>query len=274
MLIGYLPGAGYIVTTPTDNSKIPIVPAGQRFNVRMLRGNTVMGFVTHVLQSDVRPYSRLLLEYSREIERIVVRNAARVSAGIFAAIHNNIESDNELHRVEAGFIVLSSAGAKAGACQSLGEVGGALQFTFVVEVAGRPETMTLIGGLRSHSTREDEAAGEQVRSHECSSEVPTGFSSFCCAAGSWNVCWPATSGRNNHCRAGVTWNVAQVISRPYWPAASKASRYFSASSAAMQPEPAEVTACRYTWSITSPAANTPATEVWVAFPSVPLRTLM
>ena len=138
MLIGYLPGAGYIVTTPTDNSKIPIVPAGQRFNVRMLRGNTVMGFVTHVLQSDVRPYSRLLLEYSREIERIVVRNAARVSAGIFAAIRNNIESDNELHRVEAGFIVLSSAGAKAGACQSLGEVGGALQFNLCGGSRGSP----------------------------------------------------------------------------------------------------------------------------------------
>ena len=48
----------------------------------------------------------------------------------------------------------------------------------------------------------------------------------------------------------------------------------SASSAAMQPAPAEVTACLYTWSVTSPAANTPGTLVMVASPSVPLLILM
>ena len=31
----------------------------------------------------------------------------------------------------------------------------------------------------------------------------------------------------------------------------------------MQPEPAAVTACRYTWSCTSPAAKTPGTFVAV-----------
>ena len=51
------------------------------------------------------------------------------------------------------------------------------------------------------------------------------------------------------------------------------SRNFSASSAAMQPKPAEVMAWRYTWSATSPAANTPATEVWVALPSRPVLML-
>ena len=60
----------------------------------------------------------------------------------------------------------------------------------------------------------------------------------------------------------------------YLPWAARASRYFSASRAAMQPVPAEVIAWRYTWSITSPAAKTPATEVAVALPSVPLWTLM
>lgn len=37
----------------------------------------------------------------------------------------------------------------------------------------------------------------------------------------------------------------------------------SASSAAMHPIPAEVIACRYVWSVRSPAAKTPSTEVWV-----------
>ncbi|CAM5604423.1 hypothetical protein RLIN73S_00229 [Rhodanobacter lindaniclasticus] len=42
----------------------------------------------------------------------------------------------------------------------------------------------------------------------------------------------------------------------------------------MQPKPAEVTAWRYTWSATSPAANTPGTEVIVAMPFWPLWILM
>src|SRR3954467_8578429 len=59
---------------------------------------------------------------------------------------------------------------------------------------------------------------------------------------------------------------------PVQAAASSASRtsagalcasHRSASSAAMQPIPAAVTACRYVWSTTSPAANTPSTFVAV-----------
>ena len=42
----------------------------------------------------------------------------------------------------------------------------------------------------------------------------------------------------------------------------------------MQPVPALVTACRYTWSCTSPAANTPGTLVAVAMPARPLRVMM
>ena len=42
-----------------------------------------------------------------------------------------------------------------------------------------------------------------------------------------------------------------------------AARNRSASSAAIQPIPAEVTACRYTWSVRSPAAKTPGTDVSV-----------
>ncbi len=52
------------------------------------------------------------------------------------------------------------------------------------------------------------------------------------------------------------------------------SRKRCASSAAMQPVPALVMAWRYTWSCTSPAANTPGTLVMVAKPLLPLRVRM
>lgn len=53
---------------------------------------------------------------------------------------------------------------------------------------------------------------------------------------------------------------------PFTSYVSRASRKRSASMAAMQPEPAAVTACRYVESCTSPAAKTPGTLV--ALPSV------
>src|SRR6202012_195096 len=49
---------------------------------------------------------------------------------------------------------------------------------------------------------------------------------------------------------------------------ARSARKRSASSAAMQPRPAAVTACRYTSSATSPAANSPGTEVAVEFGAV------
>src|SRR6266545_1584306 len=50
-------------------------------------------------------------------------------------------------------------------------------------------------------------------------------------------------------------------------ACSSSARYRSASSAAAQPVPAAVTACRYVWSTRSPAANTPVRLVLVLLPS-------
>jgi len=164
-LIGYLPGAGFIVTTPTVNGKIQIIREGQRYNVRMLRGNTVMGFVTQVLQSSVKPYPHLHMEYPKEVESIMVRNAARVAAGIFAVVRNTKDPDEEGHEFEVSILDLSSTGAKIGAGKPLGEVGDTLLLTFAIEVTGCQETMALLGDLRNHAVREDEATGEHFYNH-------------------------------------------------------------------------------------------------------------
>ena len=68
---------------------------------------------------------------------------------------------------------------------------------------------------------------------------------------------------------GLRRDLVEPVVEAEGPASHSLSRNFSASSAAMQPKPAEVMAWRYTWSATSPAANTPGTEVAVALPSRP-----
>jgi hypothetical protein len=70
----------------------------------------------------------------------------------------------------------------------------------------------------------------------------------------WTASWPATSICPSYSRGA-----ASAVAR--WP--SRAASQRSASSAAMQPIPAAVTAWRYVWSTTSPPAKTPSTLVSV-----------
>ena len=70
-------------------------------------------------------------------------------------------------------------------------------------------------------------------------------------AGAGSDSWPCTG----LVRTGSSFGWCTSRSRPF------SDRYRSAASAAMQPEPAAVTACRQCGSCTSPAAKTPAKEV-------------
>ncbi|MGD8937672.1 MAG: flagellar brake protein, partial [Thiogranum sp.] len=45
-LIGYLPGASLLVTTPKVGDKVMIVREGQPYVVRMMIGNRIVGFAT------------------------------------------------------------------------------------------------------------------------------------------------------------------------------------------------------------------------------------
>ena len=83
-------------------------------------------------------------------------------------------------------------------------------------------------------------------------------------------------GRNGRAQArraqpGGDRKILVMVDRGAWGQAQGAccSRKRCASSAAMQPVPALVMAWRYTWSCTSPAANTPGTLVCVAMPCRP-----
>lgn len=79
-LIGAMPGGSLVVTTPSLAGKVQIVREGQRFTIRALKGERVMGFVAQVLSASLKPYPHLHLEYPCDVEQIVVRNASRVSA--------------------------------------------------------------------------------------------------------------------------------------------------------------------------------------------------
>ena len=164
-LVGYAAGVSLIVTTPTAKGKVQIIRPGQQFNVRVLRGNTIMGFVAVVLQSYVKPFPHLHLEFPKDVERILVRDAPRVSAGIFAVARNVNDSDLPINNKDVSLLDLSRTGAKLGSHVSLGRVNDRFFLNFGFEVADQQESMTLLAVMRNQITREFHGTNEQYFTH-------------------------------------------------------------------------------------------------------------
>ena len=152
-LIGALPGASLIVTTPTLHGKVQIVREGQRFTVRALKGERVLGFVAQVLLASMKPYPHLHLEYPDEIEQIVVRNASRVDAAVPATVRNTEEPNEAASFREVTIVDLSETGAKIASTQPLGEPDELLHIRFELAISGADEELGLLGDIKNSSER-------------------------------------------------------------------------------------------------------------------------
>jgi c-di-GMP-binding flagellar brake protein YcgR len=159
-LIGSLPGSSLVVTTPSVDGKVQIVREGQRFTVRVLKGERVLGFVAQVLYASMKPYPHLHLEYPSQFEQIVVRNASRVSVQVNAAVRNT-EQPNEHDSFRQALIVdLSETGAKLSSNAAFGQVGETLHIKFELAISGQAEELGLVGIIRNVAERdEDDAIG-------------------------------------------------------------------------------------------------------------------
>lgn len=160
-LIGYQTGGSMIVTAPTSGGKVQIVREGQPFNVRMLQGDSVVGFVAKALKSQMNPYPYMHLEYPKDFEQITVRNSVRVNVQLGATVRNtrNPDSPEQFHKVN--IIDLSESGAKLASGIPLGDSGDMLQINFELSVLGQAETMTLVADLKNVNQRLEK--DEQVK---------------------------------------------------------------------------------------------------------------
>lgn len=153
--VGYLPGKSVVVTMPEPNGRLVMPRIDQKFRVRMLRGESVLGFETRVLTVNNLPYPHLHLAYPAEVEGIVVRNAPRVAAEVPAMAKNMADGD-EATSQRVTLADLSMTGTKLVAARPIGVVGDALHLSFEVDVAGKPEKLTLLGTIRSVGVRDRE----------------------------------------------------------------------------------------------------------------------
>jgi c-di-GMP-binding flagellar brake protein YcgR len=158
-LIGALPGASLVITAPMVDGKVQIVREGQRFNIRVLKGERVLGFVSQVLVAALKPYAHLHLEYPSQFEQIVVRNASRVTTDLPVDARNTQEPDDEASFRRATIVDLSETGARLASAEPLGRAGERLYLRLALTVGGAEESLALIGEIRSVVRHQDGGEG-------------------------------------------------------------------------------------------------------------------
>lgn len=162
-VVGYLPRVALVVTTPTVNGNVQLVREGQTYKVRMLRGDSVMGFNAKVLVSAIKPFPHLHLEYPKDFEQIVVRNAARVSVSVPCMVRNTNQPDSAEHFHKASIIDLSESGAKIASPIPLGDAGEMLQINFRLSVLDQTEDLSLVGDIKNNMEKlEEDEQGKRL----------------------------------------------------------------------------------------------------------------
>jgi c-di-GMP-binding flagellar brake protein YcgR len=154
-LIGVLPGGSLIVTTPTVDGRVQIIREGQRFTVRVLRGERVFGFVSQVVFASLKPYPHLHFEYPEEFQQIVVRNASRVPANINAAVRNTEQPNEPASFSQALIVDLSETGAKLSSAKPFGDLEQVLHLKFELAISGQSEDLGVIGVVRNVAERDE-----------------------------------------------------------------------------------------------------------------------
>lgn len=162
-VIGYLLGRSLLVTTPTINDKIMLIREGQHYAVRLMSGNSVVGFNTSVRQSCMRPYPYLHLEYPETIEEVVVRRAQRVRANLVASVKN--EKLDDPSGQPAVVVDLSTAGAGLLSAHVLGSLGDPITLILSLSVGEVQKILIIQGLLRSIRDADHEEHVEQRYSY-------------------------------------------------------------------------------------------------------------
>lgn len=149
-VIGYLPCASLVITTPRIEGKVMLVREGQPLIVRMLSGNTCYGFNSHIIHSSMRPYPHLHLAYPDEMESIVVRKAIRVQTDLTVAVSHPAPNDPTQSRdSRARILDISTAGAFVVSEAGLGEAGELITMTARVPIAGTEKYLRMPAIIRS-----------------------------------------------------------------------------------------------------------------------------
>ncbi|MFC1773143.1 flagellar brake protein [Pseudomonadota bacterium] len=159
-VVGYMPGASLLVTTPKVGDKVMIMREGQPFVVRMMIGNRIVGFATTVLRSCSRPFPYLHLSYPDEMEQITVRKSQRVKVKLFASLKND-NPDYQFKKPHPATVVdLSIEGALVVSSEQLGDEGDKISLNCVFKVGAAEKLLALPAIIRNIQMGNSDEYGE------------------------------------------------------------------------------------------------------------------
>lgn len=164
-LIGYLPGASLLVTTPRVGDKVMIMREGQPFVVRMMVGNRIVGFTTTIIRSCARPFPYIHLSYPDDMEQITVRQSQRVRIRLFASLENS-NPDFQFEKPHPATVIdLSTSGSLVVSGEQLGELGDKVTLKCAVKVANTEKLLSLPAIIRNVHMDPSDEHGEDSYYH-------------------------------------------------------------------------------------------------------------
>lgn len=165
-VIGYLQDKSLLVTAPIVGGKLLFVKEGQRLAVRLLSGNSVVGFAASVLRNCARPYPYLHLSYPHDMQAIMVRKAQRVSLKVDGVVRrcldDSTDADPQSQAVAVKVEDMSTSGALLVSPTFLAEKGDLVSVKMQVDVAGATEDLVLAAIIRNIREQELEDGGTQL----------------------------------------------------------------------------------------------------------------
>jgi c-di-GMP-binding flagellar brake protein YcgR len=144
-LIGFVKNKTILVTAPLVDGKAALIREGQHFIVRAFPGKKAYAFSTALQKNVYSPYPYLHLDYPKEVRSTTIRQAARASVKIIAAV--SVGSPEQSAAATLGD--LSIGGASGTIKRQLGHKGDAAIIKFRVNAAGADEYLSLKAILRS-----------------------------------------------------------------------------------------------------------------------------
>ena len=128
-VIGFLDGQSIITTTPNANGK-------------------ALSLAEFPIKKSITPYHYIHLNYPKELESKIVRQAQRASTKIIATVQNEEPGKSEVQTKSALISDMSTAGALIESSEAIGEVGDVITAVAKLKVADMEDYVTLPAIIR------------------------------------------------------------------------------------------------------------------------------
>lgn len=154
-LIGYVPGATVLITTPVGDNGLRLqLMEGEDVVVRSFSGQNVFGFLATIERICKIPYDYLHMSYPAEVRGVVIRKSQRVKTNIIATVQNN-SPEGPREQMPGLITNLSADGAAVDARRELGKKGSELTLVFRItlhSVEAYLKVKVLVRAVLEHDT--------------------------------------------------------------------------------------------------------------------------